>query len=64
MRGLGLNAGMVPIIYRVRAWSVGDLVGESTVECLPSEIQGKADAVRDALSDAGYVSVSVEFWEA
>lgn len=64
MRGLSIDAAMVPIIYRVKAWSVADIVGESTVQCLPSEIQGKADAVRDALTNAGYVSVSVEFWEA
>ena len=64
MRGLGLDASVVPVIYRVKALANGSVVGESTVQCLPSEIQGKADAVRDALANAGFGFVSVEFWEA
>ncbi len=64
MRGLGLHAGAVPVVYRVKALADGSVVGESTVTCLPSEIQGKADAVRDALTNAGFGFVSVEFWEA
>jgi hypothetical protein len=64
MKNLHINSEIVPIIYRVRVSSGGELVGASTVQCLPAEIEGKISDVKKALEQHGYTDVTVDHWEA
>ena len=64
MKRLIIDASVVPVIYRVEVTSGSEEVGFSTVQCLPSEIEGKALAVHEALMQAGYTDVKVSYYPA
>lgn len=63
MKSPSIDASIVPVIYRVEAISEGVVIGEGTVQCLPSEIASKVADVRTAFEDLGF-DVTVSHWAA
>ncbi len=64
MKNLSIDSSIVPVIYRVEVTAGIEEVGSSTVQCLQSEIAGKALAVQEALEGAGYEDVHVAYYPA
>lgn len=64
MKTLGLAAEVVPVVYRLRAFTGSTPIGEHTHTCLPGDIDAAAARVVAALQAIDVADVSVDYWQA
>ncbi len=57
---LALDAAAVPVVYRIKVTSNGNVVGGAAHTMLPGEVDRAVDMVRAEFEAAGYGDVTVE----
>ena len=62
MRNLSIDAGIVPVGYRIRAFDeAGDVIANVVHWCLPEEIETAVGKARAALESAGVAVDRMEY---